>query len=115
MTDYPPAKAAYIKEFGDWLKAHDRTDQPPVDVAAFAGEQVSTVDWTTVQLPGKVAGPNLPTNGAIWLRREIEVPTAVQGLVIKASLGQMTAFEDSYWNGKKDFWHALPGLTRRRV
>jgi sialate O-acetylesterase len=112
MQDYQPLRAAYVKAGGDWLKAGGREDRPCPDPAAYAGPNVSTADWTPVNLPGKVAGPNLPACGAIWIRKEIEVPAAVQGLLIKAGLGQMTAFEQTYWNGEKIFempYLRLPG------
>jgi len=112
MAANGPQKAAYVNAFGEWLTAHGRGDKPCADPAAYAGEQVSMGDWTPITLPGNVGGPNLPANGAIWIRKEIEVPAAVEGTLIKISLGRLTCFEDTYWNGKKIFemsYRRLPG------
>ena len=112
MSTARSQRADYIKSFGEWLAANGRLDRPCPDPAAYAGEKASTTDWTPITLPGNVAGANLPTNGAIWIRRELEVPAAVEGTVIKISLGRMTCFEDTYWNGKKIFelsYQRLPG------
>jgi sialate O-acetylesterase len=112
MAAARPQRAGYIKSFGEWLAANGRQDRPCPDPAAYAGEEISTTGWTPITLPGKVAGPDLPPNGAIWIRKELEVPAAVEGTVIKISLGRMTCFEDTYWNGKKIFelsYQKLPG------
>jgi len=103
MENYQPAKAAYVKAYGDWLKANGREDRPCPDPRKFTDDAVSTGDWTPIQLPGPIVGANLPANGAIWIRKEIEVPASVEGLVIKLSLGNLTAFEETYWNGEKIF------------
>jgi sialate O-acetylesterase len=112
MAEAVGQRATYMKSFGEWLTAHSREDKPCAHPEAYAGENVSTADWTPVNLPGKVAGANLPSNGVVWIRKEIDVPAAVEGTVIKIMLGRMTAFEDAYWNGKKIFemsYRRLPG------
>ena len=112
MNDYGPKKATYTKEFSEWLKTNGREDKGCPDPSIYAGPNVSTDDWTPITLPGKVAGPKIPTNGAIWIRKEIDVPAAVQGNLIKASLGPMPCFERTYWNGKMIFemtYHQIPG------
>lgn len=115
MAEFVPARDRFVKEFGEWLKANAREDKARLETQAFAAPDVShTEPWVSVTLPGKVAGPGLPKNGAIWIRKELEIPEALRGMVVKLSLGQMTAFEETYWNGKKIFelpYNKLPGAN----
>jgi sialate O-acetylesterase len=114
MAEFGPLRAKYVNDFGAWLEANGREDRPCPDPSAFAGPNVDTSGWGAVTLPGKVEAAGLPGNGAIWIRREVEVPAALEGLVVKLSLGQMTAFEETWWNGKKIFelpYQKLPGAN----
>jgi sialate O-acetylesterase len=101
IDDFPAQKAAFVKDFGDWLAARDRADKPCADPANYAGPDISTADWTPLTLPGKIEGANLPSNGAIWIRRELTVPEGAQVQSINGSIGSMNGLETVYWNGQK--------------
>lgn len=103
MAEYPGRQRAFVKDFAAWLRANQREDKPAPLPEPFAGPQVSTADWTSVLLPGKIAGPGLPAQGAVWIRREVQVPEAAvgHGEAFKVLLGLLTGFEQAYWNGKK--------------
>jgi len=99
-AEFAPLKAAWVKDFGDWLKANGREDKPCPDPTVYTGDNVSTSDWTPVNLPGPVTGANLPTNGAIWFRKEIDMAPADLIQTIKPAIGPLTGFAAIYWNGK---------------
>ena len=86
-----------------WLHANRREDKPAARPELFAGPQVSTADWTPVALPGNIAAPGLPASGAVWIRREVQVPAAAvgHGEAFKVLLGLVSGFEQAYWNGRK--------------
>jgi sialate O-acetylesterase len=100
---YPAQKQAFVTAFAAWLRANAREDRPTPNPELFAGEQVSTADWTPVTLPGPIAGRALPSHGAIWIRRQVDVPAAAfgHGQPFKVLLSFVTGFEQAYWNGKK--------------
>lgn len=90
-----------------WMKQASREDVP-ADPAPFAGEQVPAEGWTTVKLPGEIAGDNLPANGGVvWIRKEIDLPADMSPpqlqetrliLLFSASFG---TYDTVYWNGQK--------------
>jgi sialate O-acetylesterase len=102
-VDYPGRKKAFVTEFAAWLKANRRQDKPCPDPDSFAAEKVVTADWVPLKLPGKISAPGLATNGAIWIRKQIELPAGAisPGQDFKVNLGHLEGFEEVYWNGKK--------------
>jgi len=103
LAEYPAKKKAFVDQCAAWLYANQREDRPSTNPKFFAGEQVSTVDWTGVTLPGKITGGGLPPGGAFWIRKTIRVPKGAldHGQDFKVLLGQITGFERIYWNGER--------------
>jgi sialate O-acetylesterase len=101
IADFPPLKAKWVRDYGEWLTANGRHDKPCLDPAAYNGDDINTADWTPVTLPGIVSAPNLPGNGALWFRKEIDIPAAELIQTIKPAIGQLTGFATVYWNGTK--------------
>lgn len=93
---YPAAKEEYLKKLAAWLKDNAREDRPVQDPAAYAGVDIATDGWTKLTLPGEVQAPGLPKTGAVWLRKEIELPAAAD---VALSL-PIDGFESIYWNGE---------------
>jgi sialate O-acetylesterase len=99
LQSAPELKASYPGRINRWVEANHRQDTPSDDVASFVAG--STEDWTRVNLPGKVAGPGLPTTGAVWVRREVEVPPTAIGKDAKFEFELPNAFDAVYWNGNR--------------
>ncbi len=94
---YPDKKAAFVSGLTAWIKETGREDKPTVDASAFAGMDVSTEDWTSVDLPGAVRAKDLPDAGIVWLRKDVDVPRKGSSL----SLGlPINGYDSVYWNGK---------------
>lgn len=102
LAGYPAKKQAFVTQLTAWLHEHQREDKPATPPELFAGEQVSATGWTGVTLPGKIAISGRPACGAVWLRKQFQVPASVvgQGQAFKVMLGYVTGFERVYWNGK---------------
>jgi len=98
VRDAPEKKKAFIDSMVAWTRENGREDKPCADAAAYAGADVSTAGWVVVKLPGEVAAPGLPQVGAVWLRKEIDVPSAPK---VKFPLSlPIDGFDSVYWNGK---------------
>ena len=98
VRDAPEKKKAFIDSMVAWTKENGREDKPCADAAAYAGADVSTAGWVVVKLPGEVAAPGLPQAGAVWLRKEIDVPTApTEKFPLYLPID---GFDSVYWNGK---------------
>jgi len=98
LGQYPMQKSKFVRDFTAWLKQTDRQDRPATDLATFTTG--STEGWTPVTLPGVVEAPGLATNGAIWLRRDIDISEAHAGLPFSMDLGDLQGYESVYWNGQ---------------
>ncbi len=97
--DYLDQKSKFVTEFSAWLEANDRQERS-ANAEAFAGLGISTEDWIHIMLPGTVSGPGLPENGAIWLRKEIELPERFKNFSLRVELGEIKGFDSLYWNGE---------------
>ncbi len=98
LEAYPEKKKAFADGMEAWIKENGHEDKPPADVAAFAGENVSPDGWIPLKLPGVVMGGALPKFGAVWLRKEIDIPTP-NGINLPLYL-PIDGFDSVYWNGK---------------
>lgn len=117
VAAFPGVVKTYIAKYSDWLKSNNREDKKGSDPATFAGVDVSTKDWTPVTVPGTIAGSDLPKNGAIWLRRDIEVADIPKD-GFRPSFGGVDGFEALYWNGeliKEYTYETAPEAGPRRV
>ena len=97
----------YPAPFGAWLKQTNRQDAP-ADAAPFAGEQVPAAGWTTVKVPGAIAGENLPaTGGVVWIRKEIDLsadmapPQLKDNRLILHFSSAPGVYDTVFWNGEK--------------
>ncbi|MEI6070294.1 MAG: sialate O-acetylesterase [Verrucomicrobiae bacterium] len=116
--EYAANKAAYVTQFGQWLKENLREDKPEPDPVAYAGAGHSGEGWTKVIFPGNFQGAGLPATGAVWLRREIVIPAADAHKPYTFSWGEVQGFESVYWNGKlvQRYTHAdLKGRNEYRT
>ena len=98
VKDAPQKKKTFIESMEAWTKENGREDKPCADAAAYAGSDVSTAGWVAVKLPGAVTAPGLPQAGAVWLRKEINIP-AGPAKRVPLSL-PIDGFDSVYWNGK---------------
>ena len=98
MEEYPARKEAFIEGLAVWLKENAREDKMVEDTAAFAGIDTPTDGWVPVKIPGIVAASGLPKTGAVWLRKEVVIPSKpVKKLPL--ALG-INGYDSVYWNGK---------------
>ncbi|MEO6846506.1 MAG: sialate O-acetylesterase [Chthoniobacterales bacterium] len=97
--DYPAIFEAYKKAYPEWLKKVGREDHSMGDVKAFAEDPLPAEGWIPVNI-GLTTAPGLPTNGAIWLRKDIEISPEIAKTGSGLSLAAFEGFESIYWNGK---------------
>ena len=99
--EYPIQKAKFTTDFTAWLKKYGREDKSCPNLAYYAAENVSTGDWTTVTLPGKVSEVGFPSSGVFWLRHDMEVSATLAHQGFKIMMGPLGGYWQVYWNGKK--------------
>ncbi len=58
--------------------------------------------WATMNIPGHWAdGPLGPIKGAVWFRKDINVPASMAGKPARLWLGRIVDWDETYFNGKK--------------
>jgi sialate O-acetylesterase len=98
INDYQTNRSAFVANLGTWIRENRREDRPVPDAAAYAGLDVSTQGWIPVKIPGPVTAPGLPEAGAVWLRKEVNIPKP--GATLHLSL-PIDGYESFYWNGQR--------------
>lgn len=75
---------------------HDKT-------APWYSDECNDIDWKTMELPASFRGTELETirGGAVWLRKEIEIPDNMAGKEGKLIFGTIIDADDTYINGVK--------------
>jgi sialate O-acetylesterase len=98
---YPQRLNEFHAKIAAWLEENHRQDRPNADPASFAAPDIATGDWQTVTVPGTFSGPDFPENGALWIRRSVEVPVKLAGHSLPLHLGTIHDFDQVYWDGAK--------------
>ena len=104
LAEFPQAQADYIRRYEAWADKYSRRDQVAANVASYAAVSVGTEGWKPVTMPGTVE----KMAGAVWLRREVDIPAVETGWTLKLDLGRLDDFDVVYWNGER-----LAGTTYR--
>lgn len=98
LKEYPNKRKVFADSLSAWIKENGREDKPVADTAAYAGGDVSTKEWIPVKLPGVVTAQGLPKAGAIWLRKEINIPVKTNANLFLVL--PIDGYDSVYWNGK---------------
>ncbi|MGE9289411.1 MAG: sialate O-acetylesterase [Puniceicoccales bacterium] len=98
---YPEAEEKFLGEYVAWQEKFGMEDRPASEQPEWGVIDLDTSDWSTVNLPGRLTGDGIPSNGAIWMRKTIELddgPSADRYAEIK--LGRVGDFYQVYWDGE---------------
>ncbi len=99
-------KAVYASQLAAWKAAGSPVtafaDPGIADFAqSWAAPSTSTADWKTLQMPAlwETQNPALMIDGAVWLRREVEIPADWANRPLTLSLGVVDDYDTTYFNG----------------
>ena len=70
------------------------------DALGWAALDLPTNDWETMAMPCLWQSTGLNINGAVWFRREIEIPESWSGKALSLNLGIVDDYDTSYFNGQ---------------
>jgi sialate O-acetylesterase len=71
------------------------------EALGYAAGSLDTVDWKTMKLPQALETAGLNIDGAVWFRKEIDVPASWAGKDLILSLGPIDDFDVTYFNGTR--------------
>ncbi|MCH5377562.1 MAG: beta galactosidase jelly roll domain-containing protein, partial [Planctomycetes bacterium] len=83
-----------------WQAALDAADAGLNDTSPWHSPGHDDADWLTMNVPGNWADtPVGPVHGAVWFRREFELPAALAGQPGKLMLGRIVDADTTWVNG----------------
>jgi sialate O-acetylesterase len=86
----------------------------------FAKADAPAAGWSKMNLPQFWETAGLQIDGAVWFRRDVDVPAGWTGHELALSLGPIDDFDTTYWNGEPigatgaetpQYWTAPRGYT----
>lgn len=106
LKTYPERLEAYnkkikeLEESGDVLPTYHKDKGNAGFEKGWAGLNLDDSEWTEVKVPGywEYYG-NMDIDGAIWFRKEIEIPTEWKGKDLSLQLGAIDDFDITYFDG----------------
>jgi sialate O-acetylesterase len=99
-----PDAAKDKAEYEAKLKAWEETGKDPGNTGSEKGYADPAHDlaaWKEIDTPGKWEDQGLDLDGAVWMRRDVEVPEAWAGKDLALSLGAIDDYDTTYFNGTK--------------
>jgi sialate O-acetylesterase len=71
------------------------------EARGFASPRTSTRGWSKMEMPRLWESAGLEIDGAIWFRRQVDVPADWAEHDLALSLGAIDDFDVTYWNGER--------------
>jgi sialate O-acetylesterase len=102
MND-PALRAQALRALADWEARNFHQDTGNKGEArGFARVDAPSAGWKEMNVPGpwEDAG-GLKIDGAVWFRRDIDLPADWAGQDVALSLGAIDDFDVTYWNGTR--------------
>ncbi len=117
LKDFPARKAAFDRNYAAWKAAvyHDDNGNDGFGLG-YADPLRDTSTWRKVTLPNLIeVTEQKQMDGAVWYRKDVDLPASWAGKAIHVSLGTIDDFDISYFNGfrigmideKTPYWYAV--------
>jgi sialate O-acetylesterase len=100
-------KEEYEKSLAAWKAAgrpQGTFDDPGVSETAksWSSPRLDARDWSAMPLPGpweQLGGPSMQIDGAVWFRKEIDLPPRWAGKDLDLALGAIDDFDTTFFDG----------------
>ncbi|HZJ45360.1 MAG TPA: sialate O-acetylesterase [Pyrinomonadaceae bacterium] len=102
LKDLPQRQADFQKRLAAWIHQNLYEDEGNKGEAmGYADPQTNTSDWKSMNLPQFMETAGLKIDGAVWFRKEIEIPEAWAGKPLELNLAAIDDYDTTYFNGKR--------------
>ena len=102
LKDLPQQREEYERRLAEWTKTNLYLDQGNNGEAlGYADLSTSVQDWKPMTLPQFFETAGLKMDGAIWFRKEVQVPEGWAGHDLQLNLAAIDDFDTTYFNGKR--------------
>jgi len=98
----PQRQEEFRRRLADWTQKNLYTDEGNKGEAlGYADPRTNTSDWASMNLPQFVETAGLKMDGAIWFRKEIDLPTSWAGKALELNLAAIDDEDVTYFNGTR--------------
>src|SRR5215213_7101182 len=102
LNALPQAKEAYARALAAWEEKNLYIDAGNKGEAlGYADPASSTSDWSKMDLPKQFETAGLLIDGAVWFRKELELPVSWAGKDLVLNLPPIDDLDTTYLNGTK--------------
>jgi sialate O-acetylesterase len=101
-THDPALRAELARKLAAWeAKSFHQDGANKGEALGYAKPELRDRTWPKMQLPQPWENAGLAIDGAVWFRREVEIPAAWAGGDLALALGAIDDFDVTYWNGER--------------
>jgi sialate O-acetylesterase len=102
LNALPQAKEAYARRLAEWEEKNLYLDTGNKGEAlGYADPKTSTADWSRMDLPNQIETAGLLIDGAVWFRKELELPASFAGKDLALNFPPIDDYDTTYFNGVK--------------
>src|SRR5215216_4591662 len=102
LNALPQTKEAYARALAQWEEKNLYLDAGNKGEAlGYADPKSSTADWAKMDLPKQLETAGLLIDGAVWFRKEVELPESWAGKDLVLKLTPIDDHDVTYFNGTK--------------
>ena len=102
LKSLPDRQKDFQTRLVEWIKKNLYEDPGNKGEAlGYADPQASTSDWNTINLPQFFETAGMKMDGAVWVRKEVDVPASWAGQPLQLSLAAIDDYDTTYFNGTK--------------
>jgi sialate O-acetylesterase len=102
LNALPQAKESYARALADWEEKNLYIDAGNKGEAlGYADPKASTADWSKMDLPKQFETAGLLIDGAVWFRKELELPASWASKDLVLNLPPIDDLDTTYFNGTK--------------
>ncbi|HEY6187765.1 MAG TPA: sialate O-acetylesterase [Pyrinomonadaceae bacterium] len=92
----------YDIAFAEWEKKNVNQDPGNKGLGlGYARPDLDLSDWKRMELPGMLESAGFNFDGAVWFRRDVDIPQSWVGHDLSLELGPIDDFDITYFNGEQ--------------
>ncbi|MDT5155670.1 MAG: sialate O-acetylesterase [Acidobacteriota bacterium] len=100
LKELPRLQGDYERARVEWERQYVTQDPGNKGEAmGYANPESAFADWKKMRVPQAWESAGLDVDGAVWFRKEVNVPAAWAGRDLMLSLGAIDDFDTTYFNG----------------
>jgi len=98
----PQQKQEYERRLSEWIAKNLYQDPGNKgESLGYADPQTNTTDWQSMNLPQFFETAGLKMDGAVWFRKDIEIPQSWIGKPLELKLAAIDDYDVTYFNGTR--------------